>query len=224
MLPLCICTMSWFDLQSTAPSINARPGKNTHTLIQVITRCVFSQEAKLLTRRCRYFLMFFNFFFFVVVCFRLGFFINSRQYTCQSVSTVLVCWFEIQVLDAVKWLLSAFSVVRGFFCLTIFFKLIFPKLFLCLCLYDCIPWCLLRALAALHDSRTVFTGWTRMQHLRSISLLNKQYVSALKLISSFFPVYFCFAFQISTSSLGFLSICPVFNAVMIFKKHICSLP
>lgn len=190
-----MCTVSWFDLQSTAPSINARPGKNTHTLIQVITRCVFRQEAKLVTGRRRYFLMFFI--FFLCCCLvQVGFF--YRQYTCQSVSTVLVCWFEIQVLDAVKWLLSAFSIVRGFFLfedLFLFFKLIFPKLFLCLCLYDCIPWCLLRALAALYDSRTVFVGWTQMQHLRSVSLLNKQYVSALKLRSSGFLCLFLFCFS-----------------------------
>ena len=45
---------------------------------------------------------------------QVGFFIDSRQYICQSVSAVLVCWFEIQVLDAVKWLLLAFSIVRVF--------------------------------------------------------------------------------------------------------------
>lgn len=114
VLPLCICTVVWFDVKSTAPSINARPGKSTPTLIQVITRCVFSHEAKLLTRRQRYF-MFWIFVF--IVRFRLccGCFVslsNSRQYSCRSVSTVLVCWFEIQVLDAVKWLLSAFSIGR----------------------------------------------------------------------------------------------------------------
>lgn len=189
-----MCTVSWFDLQSIAPSINARPGKNTHTLIQVITRCVFRQEAKLLTGRHRYFLKFFVFFRCCLV--QVGFF--YRQYTCQSVSTVrLLIWDPGAWCSQVVTL--GFLHSEGFFLfedLFLFFKLIFPKLFLCLCLYDCIPWCLLRALAALNDGRTVFVGWAQMQHLRSISLLYKQYVSALKLRSSgFFLFIFVLLFR-----------------------------
>lgn len=78
-----------FDLQSTAPSVNARPGRSTHTLLRVTTRCVFSRGAKLLTGRHTYFLLFF--FIVVVVWFRLGFLINSGQPVCQSGSAVLVC-------------------------------------------------------------------------------------------------------------------------------------